>query len=52
MALYAISDLHLSFGTDQPMDVFPGWDNYTERLEKNWEAVVKPEDTVVIAGDI
>jgi predicted phosphohydrolase len=52
MALYAISDLHLSFGTDKPMDVFPGWDNYTERLEKNWEAVVKPEDTVVIAGDI
>lgn len=52
MALYAIADLHLSFGTDKPMDIFPGWDHYTERLEKNWRALVRPEDTVVIAGDI
>ena len=25
MALYAIADTHLSFGTDKPMDSFPGW---------------------------
>ena len=35
MALYAIADLHLSLGTDKPMDVFRGWENYVERLEKN-----------------
>lgn len=52
MALYAIADLHLSLGTDKPMDVFRGWENYVERLEKNWRALVTEEDTVVIAGDI
>lgn len=52
MALFAIADLHLSFGCDKPMDVFDGWQNYTVRLEKNWRAVVGDDDTVVIAGDI
>ena len=52
MALYTIADLHLSLGADKPMDVFRGWENYVERLEKNWRALVTPEDTVVIAGDI
>ena len=50
MALFCIADLHLSFSADKPMDVFPGWDNYTSRLEKNWRAIVSPEDTVVLAG--
>ena len=52
MSLYAIGDLHLSFGTDKPMDIFRGWENYVGRLEKNWQAKIKPEDTVVLAGDI
>mgnify|MGYP000155580406 CR=1 FL=1 len=52
MSLYVIGDLHLSFGTDKPMDIFSGWTNYVERLEENWQNKVKPEDTVVIAGDI
>lgn len=52
MALFTIADLHLSFGHNKPMDVFPGWQDYTSRLEKNWRAVVTDRDTVVIAGDI
>lgn len=52
MSLFAIADPHLSLGTDKPMDIFHGWDNYVERLEKNWRALVGEEDTVVIAGDI
>lgn len=52
MSLFVIADLHLSLGTDKPMDVFQGWSNYTERLKENWNRVVKPEDTVVVAGDI
>ena len=52
MSLFAIADLHLSFGSDKPMDVLDGWQNYTVRLEKNWRAVVGDDDTVVIAGDI
>lgn len=52
MSLFAIADLHLSLGTNKPMDVFSGWNDYVNRLEKNWRAIVSPEDTVVIAGDI
>jgi predicted phosphohydrolase len=52
MSLYAIADLHLSLGADKPMDVFEGWQGYTQKLEKNWRAIVKNEDTVVIAGDV
>ena len=25
MSLFAIADLHLSLGTDKPMDIFGGW---------------------------
>lgn len=52
MSLFAIADTHLSFGTDKPMDAFPGWNDYTRRLEENWRKLVGADDTVVIAGDI
>lgn len=52
MALYVIGDTHLSLGTDKPMDVFPGWQDYMQRLETNWRRVVSPEDTIVLAGDV
>ncbi|MGN0452746.1 MAG: metallophosphoesterase [Ruminococcus sp.] len=52
MSVFAIADLHLSFGCDKPMDVFSGWSDYTKRLEQNWRKLVAYEDTVVIAGDI
>ncbi len=52
MSVFAIGDLHLSLGTDKPMDVFRGWENYVDRLKENWNSVVKDEDTVVIPGDI
>lgn len=52
MSLFAIADTHLSFGSDKPMDSFPGWNDYVSRLQKNWNNVVSDNDTVVIAGDI
>ena len=52
MALFAIGDTHLSLGTEKPMDIFRGWDNYVERLQKQWNSVVDCNDTVVINGDI
>lgn len=52
MSLFTIGDLHLSFGHSKPMDIFPGWNNYTDRLKKNWESIVSDNDTVVIVGDI
>ena len=52
VSLYVIGDLHLSFGTDKPMDIFRGWQDYVERLTENWQSKITPEDTVVIAGDL
>lgn len=53
MAVYAISDLHLSFGTDKPMNVFGDiWSEYEDRIKENWMKTVKPEDTVILPGDI
>ena len=50
-----MSDLHLSTdsATNKSMEVFGRrWIGYTEKIRKNWEAVVSPDDTVVIPGDI
>ena len=52
MALFVLGDPHLSLGAAKPMDIFPGWNGYVERLENNWRKLVRPEDTVVLAGDI
>lgn len=53
MSIFAISDLHLSFGTDKPMDVFgEKWDNYTYRIKENWTKKVNMDDVVIIPGDI
>ena len=52
MSLYVLSDLHLSFGTDKPMDVFYGWENHTDRIKANWNRLINEEDTVILAGDI
>ena len=52
MALFAIADTHLSLDEDKKMDKFFGWENYEQRIRENWLAIVKPADTVVLAGDI
>ena len=51
MALFAIGDLHLSIEGGKSMEKFRGWEDYVGRLEKNWNDAVKPEDSVVLAGD-
>ena len=51
MALYALGDLHLSFGADKPMDVFGGrWAGYVDKLREGLQ-VLEPEDTIVLLGD-
>ena len=52
MSVFVIADLHLSLGTDKPMDIFRGWDGYEKRLEENWRKPITDNDTVVIPGDI
>ena len=44
MNLFTIADLHLPLGADKPMDIFGGWDNYVERLQKNWGKLVNEDD--------
>jgi len=53
MSLYSIADLHLSHSADKPMDIFGSrWAGYTEKIAKNWRAVVNDDDTVIVPGDI
>lgn len=52
MALYALGDLHLSLGTDKPMDVFGGrWEGYMDKL-RDGLSVLTSEDTLVLLGDL
>jgi predicted phosphohydrolase len=52
MAVFAISDLHLSLGGDKPMDIFGGvWENHAQKLADRWRDVAE-EDIVLIPGDI
>lgn len=52
MAIYTLSDPHLSLSAQKPMDVFGGrWTDYTEKLKTNLSALSE-DDTVVMPGDI
>ena len=53
MSLFVIADLHLALGEpEKSMDVFPGWHGYVKKLSESWARLVRPEDTVVLPGDI
>lgn len=53
MALYAIGDLHLSYGVPAYNQARFGrsWENHEEKIKRNWLRLVQPSDTVVLAGD-
>ncbi len=52
MRIFAISDLHLSFGTDKPMDVFgPQWVGHADKIRTDWDARVGADDWVLVGGD-
>ena len=55
MSLYVISDLHLSTNetTNKSMEKFgTKWRDYHKKLEKNFQAIINDDDTVIIPGDI
>ena len=53
MKIFAISDLHMSGGTDKPMDVFGGnWTDHLSRIRKDWENRVGEDDVVLLTGDL
>lgn len=52
MAIYTISDLHLSLGMDKPMDIFgDNWENHEKKIRGNWIKKVKENDLVLLPGD-
>ena len=51
--LLALADLHLSGTGDMPMDCFGDlWVDHTSRMAENWDAMVRPEDWVLLPGDL
>ncbi len=50
MSIYAISDLHLSFNTDKPMNIF-GWEQYENKIAEDWKKKVTDNDLVLLPGD-
>ena len=52
MAIFAISDLHLAFDENKPMDIFGvNWENHFNKIAQDWKEKVKDEDLVILAGD-
>lgn len=52
MSIYAIGDLHLSFSTNKPMNIFgDNWNNYEEKLKENWLKKINNNDIVILPGD-
>ena len=42
MSVFTIADLHLSYSSNKPMDIFgPRWENHAERLRENWQNTVR-----------
>lgn len=54
MKIWAIADLHLSFGVkNKSMDVFgPAWVMHHEKIATHWRSLISKQDLVLIAGDI
>lgn len=54
MSVWALADLHLSFGVpDKKMDVFgERWIDHPTKIREHWMELVGPEDLVLIPGDI
>lgn len=54
MAVWAIGDLHLSFGVpNKSMGIFgKKWENHAEKIRDHWINCVTSEDLVLLPGDI
>lgn len=52
MRFFAISDLHLSFTSNKPMDKFgEHWYKHHEKIAESWCSTVNADDVVLIPGD-
>ena len=52
MSIFAVADLHLSFGKDKPMYVFgDNWIGFEEKIKKDWIEKITDNDLVLLPGD-
>jgi predicted phosphohydrolase len=53
MNVWAIADLHLSFARPDRRERYAGrWRDHAAKVEREWRAVVRPEDLVLLPGDL
>lgn len=53
MSIYGISDLHLDFSGEKPMDIFGvNWIDHEVKIFENWKQIVNEEDLVLVPGDV
>lgn len=53
MGIFAIADLHLSFASNKPMDIFgDNWADHAGQIRENWLNRISESDLVLIPGDI
>ena len=53
MTIWGIADLHLSFARPDRRERYAArWLDHADRIEAEWRAAVRPEDLVLIPGDI
>jgi uncharacterized protein len=51
--IFGLSDLHLSFQVDKPMDIFgPAWEGHAQKIQHAWTETVAADDIVLVPGDI
>ncbi len=53
MNIWAIADLHLSLARPERLARIPGrWQDHLARIERSWRGAVRPDDLVLIPGDL
>jgi len=53
MTVWAIADLHLSFARPERRERYAGrWRDHAAKVEREWRAVVRPADLVLLPGDL
>lgn len=51
--IFALSDTHLSFSTNKPMDKFGTiWHKHPLKIQQNCQKMLKAEDTLILPGDL
>ena len=52
MSIFVIADLHLSFGTNKPMDIFgSNWEKHDEKIANSWKEKVKEDVEKPLVAD-